>query len=95
MDSYLITTNNGASFSPVAVLVEPDRLLLVSDTNGIYDFARPDKSDRAPQAQQHHRPIRYRTPDKDHRRTLNSNNKTVSAHKKKAGSSKSFRPFPI
>jgi hypothetical protein len=46
--SYLITTNTGAPISPVGILVEADRLLLVSDPNGIYDFARPDQSEQAP-----------------------------------------------
>ncbi len=46
-DSYVVTTNTGAPLSPVGILVEPNRLLLVGDPTGIYDFARPDKADRA------------------------------------------------
>jgi hypothetical protein len=45
-DSYLVTTNTGAPLSPVGILVEPNRLLLVGDPTGIYDFARPDKAER-------------------------------------------------
>ncbi len=45
-DSYIVTTNTGAPLSPVGILVEPNRLLLVGDPIGIYDFARPDKVDR-------------------------------------------------
>jgi hypothetical protein len=45
-DSYLVTTNTGAPLSPVGILVEPNRLLLVGDPTGIYDFARPDKVER-------------------------------------------------
>jgi hypothetical protein len=45
-DSYVVTTNTGAPLSPVGILVEPNRLLLVGDPTGIYDFARPDKADR-------------------------------------------------
>ncbi len=45
-ESYLVTTNTGAPLSPVGILVEPDRLLLVGDPTGIYDFARPDKAER-------------------------------------------------
>ena len=33
----------GAALQPVGILVEPDRILLVSDPAGIYEFARPDK----------------------------------------------------
>src|ERR1700678_3511946 len=45
-DSYVVTTNTGAPLSPVGILVEPNRLLLVGDPTGIYDFARPDKAER-------------------------------------------------
>jgi hypothetical protein len=47
LDSYLLETPAGASISPVGIFVEPDRLLLVSDPNGVYEFARPDKIERA------------------------------------------------
>ena len=47
LDSYLLATPAGASISPVGIFVEPDRLLLVSDPSGVYEFARPDKAERA------------------------------------------------
>ncbi len=47
LDSYLLETTAGASISPVGIFVEPDRLILVSDPNGVYAFARPDKAERA------------------------------------------------
>jgi hypothetical protein len=43
MDIYRVATNEGASLQPVGILVEPDRILLLSDPAGIYEFARPDK----------------------------------------------------
>ena len=43
MDTYRVATPQGAALQPVAILVEPDRILLVSDPAGIYEFARPDK----------------------------------------------------
>jgi hypothetical protein len=43
MDTYRVATNEGASLQPVGILVEPDRILLLSDPAGIYEFARPDK----------------------------------------------------
>jgi hypothetical protein len=47
LDSYLLATPAGASISPVGIFVEPDRLILVSDPNGVYEFARPDKAERS------------------------------------------------
>ncbi len=46
MDAYVIATPSGAPLEPVSILVEPDRLLIVGDPTGVYDFARPDKIDR-------------------------------------------------
>src|ERR1700691_3009116 len=43
LDTYRVATTQGAALQPVAMLVEPDRILLVSDPAGIYEFARPDK----------------------------------------------------
>jgi hypothetical protein len=43
MDTYRVATPQGAALQPVGILVEPDRILLVSDPAGIYEFARPDK----------------------------------------------------
>jgi hypothetical protein len=43
LDTYRVATNQGAALQPVGILVEPDRILLVSDPMGIYEFARPDK----------------------------------------------------
>jgi hypothetical protein len=42
-DTYRVATSQGAALQPVGILVEPDRILLVADPAGIYDFARPDK----------------------------------------------------
>jgi len=43
LDTYRVATTQGAVLQPVGILVEPDRILLVSDPAGIYEFARPDK----------------------------------------------------
>jgi len=43
LDTYRVATSQGAALQPVGILVEPDRILLVADPAGIYDFARPDK----------------------------------------------------
>jgi len=43
LDTYRVATPQGAALQPVGILVEPDRILLVSDPAGIYAFARPDK----------------------------------------------------
>ena len=44
LDIYRVATTQGAALQPVGILVEPDRILLVADPAGIYEFARPDKS---------------------------------------------------
>lgn len=43
VDIYRVATTQGAALQPVGILVEPDRILLVADPAGIYEFARPDK----------------------------------------------------
>jgi hypothetical protein len=43
LDTYRVATPQGAALQPVGILVEPDRVLLVCDPAGIYEFARPDK----------------------------------------------------
>jgi hypothetical protein len=43
LDTYRVATTQGAALQPVGMLVEADRILLVSDPAGIYEFARPDK----------------------------------------------------
>jgi hypothetical protein len=43
LDIYRVATTQGAALQPVGILVEPDRILLVADPAGIYEFARPDK----------------------------------------------------
>lgn len=44
LDIYRVATSQGAALQPVGILVEPDRILLVADPAGIYEFARPDKT---------------------------------------------------
>jgi hypothetical protein len=44
LEIYRVATPQGAALQPVGILVEPDRILLVSDPAGIYEFARPDKT---------------------------------------------------
>jgi hypothetical protein len=39
---------DGARLEPIAIVVEPNRLLLAADPLGIYEFARPDKPASAP-----------------------------------------------
>lgn len=46
MDAYVIVTPSGAPLEATSILVEQDRLLVVGDPTGIYDFARPDRIDR-------------------------------------------------
>ena len=46
--TYRTFTKQGERVEPVSILVEPDRLLLATDSLGIYDFARPDKPKTAP-----------------------------------------------
>jgi hypothetical protein len=41
--TYRTTTKEGVRIEPIAILVEPDRLILADDPIGIFDFARPDK----------------------------------------------------
>ena len=43
LDIYRVATTQGAALQPVGILVESDRILLVADPAGIYEFARPDK----------------------------------------------------
>jgi len=43
LDVYRVATTEGAALQPVGILVEPDRILLLSDPAGIYEFLRPDK----------------------------------------------------
>ncbi|HKQ88683.1 MAG TPA: hypothetical protein VJS43_18145 [Candidatus Acidoferrales bacterium] len=43
MDTYYMTTPEGALLQIAAIVVEPHRLLIGSSSGGIYDFARPDK----------------------------------------------------
>jgi hypothetical protein len=42
MATYQTYTHDGDVLRPVAILVEPSRLLLAADPEGIYDFPRPD-----------------------------------------------------
>jgi hypothetical protein len=49
--SYRTYSVEGARVEPVAILVEPDRLILAADPLGIFDFARPGKP--APTATPH------------------------------------------
>jgi hypothetical protein len=44
VDTYYLATPEGAPLHASAILVEPDRLVVASDTRGIYSFARPDKA---------------------------------------------------
>lgn len=41
---YRLFTTEGARIEPSAILVEPDRLLIASDTLGIFEFAYPERS---------------------------------------------------
>ncbi len=43
MDTYYMTTPEGSLLQITAIVVEPNRLLIGSNSGGIYDFARPDK----------------------------------------------------
>jgi hypothetical protein len=47
VDIYRVATPQGAALQPVGILVEPDRILLVADPAGIYEFTRPDKTQPA------------------------------------------------
>jgi hypothetical protein len=44
--TYRIFTDTGARLEPTAILVERDRLLVASETLGIFEFPRPDKPRR-------------------------------------------------
>jgi len=50
LDSYPLTTPQGRVLSATAIEVEPERLLIASDTHGIYEFARPDPKTAAASA---------------------------------------------
>lgn len=43
MDTYYMTTPEGALLRITAIVIEPSRLLIGSSSGGIYGFARPDK----------------------------------------------------
>jgi hypothetical protein len=51
MDTYYLTTPEGALLQTTAIIVESNRLLVGSNAGGVYDFARPDKSAPAHSAQ--------------------------------------------
>ncbi|HXX19818.1 MAG TPA: hypothetical protein VEJ46_10475 [Candidatus Acidoferrum sp.] len=42
-DIFYLTTPGGASMKPTSILVEPDRILVASDSWGIFEFPRPDR----------------------------------------------------
>lgn len=46
--TYRTFTAEGERVEPVSILVEPDRMLLATDSFGIFDFPRPDKPAPAP-----------------------------------------------
>jgi hypothetical protein len=49
MGTYFIATPDGAPLRASVIVVEPDRLIIASETQGIYEFARPDaRVSRAP-----------------------------------------------
>lgn len=48
---YYPTISGARRLKPVALLVEPDRLLVATDPWGIFEFARPDRPDSAPRRQ--------------------------------------------
>jgi hypothetical protein len=52
MDTYYLTTPEGALLQTTAIVVEPNRLFVGSNAGGVYEFARPDKTaaTHAPQA---------------------------------------------
>lgn len=41
---YRSYTPEGARLEPRSILVEPDRLIMISDTLGVFEFARPDRA---------------------------------------------------
>jgi hypothetical protein len=48
--AYRTATPDGARIEPIAILIEPGRILVAADPLGIFEFARPDKlpEDSAP-----------------------------------------------
>jgi hypothetical protein len=51
MDTYYLTTPEGAQIQIAAIVVDSNRLLIGSKAGGVYEFDRPDKSSRAHTAQ--------------------------------------------
>jgi hypothetical protein len=51
MDTYYLTTPEGALLQTTAIVVEPNRLLVGSNAGGIYEFDRPDKTTSSHSAQ--------------------------------------------
>ncbi len=47
LDTYYVTITGDTTAKASAILVEPSRILIASDSWGIYEFARPDNSSRA------------------------------------------------
>jgi hypothetical protein len=47
LESYRTYTPDGARLEATTILVEPNRLLLGQDPLGVYEFDRPDKSDKS------------------------------------------------
>ncbi|MGH9861173.1 MAG: hypothetical protein ACRD5F_14215, partial [Candidatus Acidiferrales bacterium] len=45
-ETYRLFTRDGVRVEASAILVEPDRLIVASDTQGVFEFPRPDKSRR-------------------------------------------------
>lgn len=45
-ETYRLFTRDGIRVEASAILVEPDRLIVASDTQGVFEFPRPDKSRR-------------------------------------------------
>jgi hypothetical protein len=43
VDVYYLEISDQASFKPTSILVERDRILIASDSWGVYEFPRPDK----------------------------------------------------
>jgi hypothetical protein len=48
VDTYYVTISGEATMKASAILVEPNRILIASDSWGIYAFPRPDKTSLAP-----------------------------------------------
>jgi hypothetical protein len=51
LGEYFIATPEGAPLHVSAIIVEPDRLIVASDSRGIYEFARFDRVPARPAAQ--------------------------------------------